>query len=295
MANQCKYKILINGRNTNFVTDFIQYTETYFKCLSTTDCFVDIANHFELFPPDAYVVFTESRDSKLLTQTNPIKEHPFYNGAPIIVICDENTSKELEYTARCLVDLLVKRPISADNLALRIIRFFEERGEAPKYIEQAAPARQMRNFLDTEEEAPRAEALTMAREAIAPAPAAPAEKKNILVVDDDRTILKMLKAALEERYDVTTMVNGIMVEKFIESRQVDLVILDYEMPVETGAEIFRKLKNNPKATNIPVCFLTGVSERDKILEIMSLKPHGYLLKPIDMDMLLSTVSGLTEE
>ena len=119
-------------------------------------------------------------------------------------------------------------------------------------------------------------------------------KKHILVVDDDRTVLKMLKTALSDKYDVTTMVNGIMVEKFLETKKVDLVILDYEMPVETGAAVFKKIKANEKARKVPVCFLTGISDKEKIMEVMSLKPHGYMLKPIDMDMLFSTISNLIE-
>ena len=106
-------------------------------------------------------------------------------------------------------------------------------------------------------------------------------KKHILIVDDDRTVLKMLKTALEEEYDITTMVNGVM------------VILDYEMPGLTGADIFRKLKVNEKTVKIPVCFLTGISDREKIMEVMSLRPHSYLLKPIDMDMLKAAITNLT--
>ena len=89
------------------------------------------------------------------------------------------------------------------------------------------------------------------------------------------------------------MVNGVAAEKFLEAKNVDLVILDYEMPIETGAEVFRRIKRNPKISHIPVCFLTGISEREKIMEVMALKPHGYLLKPIDMDMLSATVTNLT--
>ena len=40
-----------------------------------------------------------------------------------------------------------------------------------------------------------------------------------------------------------------------------MVILDYEMPGLTGADIFRKLKVNEKTEKIPVCFLTGISLR----------------------------------
>ena len=54
----------------------------------------------------------------------------------------------------------------------------------------------------------------------------------------------------------------------------------------------RKLKENEDYARIPVCFLTGVSERSKVEEIMSLKPNGYLLKPIDMEMLMAAIANL---
>lgn len=297
-----KFKILINGKNSAFVTDFIQHTDLYFKCLSTSDCWQDVINHFELFEPDAYLCFAESMYSNILSQTNTLRDHRFYNGAPLIVICDANTSIEIADHTRYAIDLVIRRPISADNMALRITRFLEERrekAEAERLIAEAARVEQ-------EEKAKQAEELEKAKEILAKAEAAkesgapdPAavraakRKKHILIVDDDRTILKMLKTALEDTYDVTTMVNGIMVEKFLEAKDVDLVILDYEMPVETGADIFRKIKANENANRVPVCFLTGVSEREKIMEVMSLKPHGYLLKPIDMDMLFATITNLT--
>ena len=102
----------------------------------------------------------------------------------------------------------------------------------------------------------------------------------------------MIKAALEDKYDVTAMLNGVMVERFLTMNEVDLVILDYEMPIMTGAAIFRMMKDNEKFAKIPVCFLTGVSERSKVEEIMSLKPRGYLLKPINIEMLLATIANL---
>ena len=289
MANQDgRYKLLINGKNATFVMDFIQHTELYFKCLSTSDCWQDIINHFELLQPDAYVCFIDSMYSKILTQTNTLRDHNAYNDAPIVVIGDASTCDELSHTAFG-IDLIIRRPISADNLALRITRFLEERREA----EEKARLKEEAARLEAEEKKKKEEEEAQEHERMKAAVAASKRKRHILIVDDDRTILKMLKTALEDTYDVTTMVNGIMVEKFLEAKDVDVVILDYEMPVETGADIFRKIKANPKANHVPVCFLTGISEREKIMEVMALKHHGYLLKPIDMDMLFATISNLT--
>ena len=62
------------------------------------------------------------------------------------------------------------------------------------------------------------------------------------------------------------------------------------MPLESGPDVLKKLRDNPTTQNIPVIFLTGISERDKIEKALALKPQGYLLKPIDHIKLLSTIS-----
>lgn len=279
-----KYKILVSGNNPSLIMDFIQHTGTFFKSLSTTPCMRDIIGHFELFSPDAYVCFVNSEHSSILTQISALKRDDAYNGASIFLIGDAKTcdelSKNLMFSAEA--NLIIRRPISVDNLVLRITRYFDElkeagtEEEAGKTIAEAKPAAAVANGKEEEKAA-----------------ADSAKRKHVLVIDDDRIILKMLKEALSDDYDVTTMVNGVAAEKFLESKNVDLVILDYEMPIETGADIFRRIKANPKISHIPVCFLTGISEREKIMEVMALKPHGYLLKPIDMDMLIATVSNLT--
>lgn len=291
-----QYKILVSGNNTSLITDFIQRTETFFKALSTTACWQDVIGHFELFSPDAYVCFLNSEHSSILPQLSALKKDNAYNDAGIFLICDAETCDKLEKDPilKADADLIIRRPISVDNLVLRITRYFDEmkdvksktkaEEEARKAAIKAKVAAVLANKKEDEE----------AAAAVNEKPLENSGKKHILVIDDDRIILKMLKTALSDNYDVTTMVNGVAAEKFLESKNVDLVILDYEMPIETGADVFRRIKANPRISHIPVCFLTGISEREKIMEVMALKPHGYLLKPIDMDMLSATVSNLTQ-
>ncbi|MGN0695468.1 MAG: two-component system response regulator [Oscillospiraceae bacterium] len=268
-----KYRILLSGGSSTIVSEFFRFTDSRFKCLTTSSCITDILNHFELFQPDAYICFIDSEFSDALSKIDAIKASSVYNGAPVIVVGPVEACNAIESRDIKTPDMLIKRPISTDNLSLSVVRFLERRAEAgTRPVPPPASA----------EEPP-------AEEKSAAAPA----KKHVLVVDDDRSILKLLKTALSDEYEVTTMLNGVLVEKFLSSRQVDIIILDYEMPIETGADIFRKIKKNSSTENIPVCFLTGVSEREKIIEIMRLKPHGYLLKPIDMDMLRAAISNLT--
>lgn len=277
-----KRKILINGRNQNLVSDFLQYTEAFFDTLSTSSHHSDIINHFNYFKPDVYVAFIDGGIEPFIQHITDLRESSYYNGAAIVLIGDADACNMIERRARDIADLIIRRPVTTDNLALRINRHLDDL--------QNEKARRMSFSEKTEQ----MDALIKAAEAALSeaAPIAAGGKKHILVVDDDRTVLKMVKTALEGSYDITTMANGAMIDKLLAAKKVDLIVLDYEMPIETGADIFRRLKKNPKSANIPVCFLTGVSDRAKIMEVMSLKPHGYILKPIDMDMLTATIKNL---
>lgn len=286
-----KYRVLINGRNNALVTDFIQHTEAFFDALSTSECWQDILGHFKVFNPEAYVCFVEPDYEKTIGQIKMLKTSGYYNGAAIVLIGDSDTCNRIEENARYTADVLICRPVTPDNLMLRITRYFDDVKEAKEKIKAKELARQTE--AEAQQAAIEAKAAEIAAKEMETASNSE-EKKHILIVDDDRTVLKMLKSALGDRYEVTTMINGVMVEKLLDTKKVDLIILDYEMPIETGADIFRRIKNNPKSSHIPVCFLTGVSAREKIMEVMQLKPHGYLLKPIDMDMLSATIRTLTD-
>jgi len=300
------YKTLVSGKNYTLVKDFLQYTYNYFKCLSTTDCWHDIDGHFELFDPDVFVYFMGSdidETADLIFKIKRLSDLPEEKDVIIVLISSVDNCAAVEAKYPYLADVLITRPVSADNIALRIIKFLEKKQEAEeqkkaKIAEREAQEKAAELEAKRQEEAAELEAKRQ-EEARAAELALEAEiekvnaRKHILIVDDDRNILKMLKSALSDNYDVTTIINGSLVEKIIETKKVDLIILDYEMPIETGKDIFIRIKKKPLAKDIPVCFLTGVNEREKIQEVMSLSPDGYLLKPVNMDMLKSTIINLT--
>ena len=113
-------------------------------------------------------------------------------------------------------------------------------------------------------------------------------RRHILVVDDDVRVLRLLKVHLQD-YDVATAINGKLALKFLENKTTDLILLDYEMPGENGPEVLKKLRANGKIKDIPVIFLTGVADSEKIQEVLLMKPEGYLLKPINKVKLLETI------
>ena len=114
-------------------------------------------------------------------------------------------------------------------------------------------------------------------------------KKMILVVDDDPTYLKLIKEWLKDDYRVGMANSGMQAITWLANNTADLVLLDYEMPTIKGSKVLEMLKSEANSSTIPVMFLTGKSDKESIMEVLALKPAGYLLKTIDRATLLDTL------
>ncbi len=276
-----KPKLLVINKVSALTKDFMIHTMEYFDCISSSDLESDIKKHLRLFEPEGCIYFmdTFSRDKLLMIQNLKIELERF--SVSLIVIASNEAWQEIQKGTVLLADLLIHRPISPDNMVLMIMNFLEERKfEAPKEAEASVSEESSVASVDTAENVPSDE---------------PAHKKNVLIVDDDRGILKMLKAALEDSYEITTIINGTLVEKFLETKSCDLIILDYEMPIMNGYDVFKNLKGKQETKNIPIIFLTGLTDSEKIRQIMLLRPSGYLLKPVNMDLLSSAIKNILME
>jgi len=115
------------------------------------------------------------------------------------------------------------------------------------------------------------------------------EKKKILAVDDDGLILRTIHKLIGNDYDMTYCTSGDKALVLIDQKPFDLILLDYEMPSMSGKDVLSLMRTTTGMKEMPVIFLTGVSDRKKVMEIVDLNPSGYLLKPIDADMLKKTI------
>lgn len=106
------------------------------------------------------------------------------------------------------------------------------------------------------------------------------KRRHILIVDDDLDQLIQIKGHLIEFYDVTAVRSGHDALKYLESHDADLVLLDYKMPQMDGPDVLESIRKSERHPDIPIVFLTGISDRDTVLDIiLELKPQGYLIKP----------------
>ena len=118
----------------------------------------------------------------------------------------------------------------------------------------------------------------------------------ILVVDDDVSNLKMASRILSsENLRVSCMKSGEDAILFLQDNRPDLILLDYEMPGMDGRETFMKIKENLETRNIPVLFLTGISDKAHIYAALELEPAGYILKPAAEEKLFSQIEQALAE
>ena len=85
-------------------------------------------------------------------------------------------------------------------------------------------------------------------------------KKRILVVDDERDIVEFLTQLLEDNgYEVTSAYDGMQGMEMVQKSRPDLILLDLQMPEETGTGLYRKLHHKKEYKDIPVIVISGLA------------------------------------
>ena len=107
-------------------------------------------------------------------------------------------------------------------------------------------------------------------------------KAHILVVDDDRSIVKVVRSYLEQAgYDVSTALDGEHALHLLRSERPDLMVLDLMLPDRDGWEITRIVRNDQSLGAMPIIMLTArVEDTDKIIGL-ELGADDYMTKPFN--------------
>lgn len=117
-------------------------------------------------------------------------------------------------------------------------------------------------------------------------------RKNILVVDDNFDVRRLLKKVLEiAGYDVSEAVDGEDALRSVEGRVPDLILMDIRLPGQyDGLETTGRLKDDARLQRVPIVALTAsVLERDR-QQALAAGCSGFIAKPVD----ISTLPGLVE-
>lgn len=117
-------------------------------------------------------------------------------------------------------------------------------------------------------------------------------RENLLVVDDDPMIHRMLDFAFRDSgFSIVSKLNGEDASKWVEENHPALsaMVLDWEMPGISGLDLLKKLKKDDRFRDIPVVMLTSHSEKSEIQQGIDAGAYYYITKPFNKEFLKSII------
>ena len=264
-------KVLVTGKNRKVASDICEHLQTD-RGYVTIKCDPNKRALFDLMLtelPKVVIICLGDESSVTIQAYNVMRRALMQGNITTIVVTDESDEKLfMEYTELERVFFL-SRPVS-------LFALYEKLSEIEKKLEEEKEQNlsSFREFVN--ENMP--------------------GRKQILVVDDDSEQLIHIKEQLEEFYDVTCVRSGEAAFRFLAKKKCDLILLDYLMPMMDGPEVLRNLHDTKDWEDILVIFLTGVTEKKKVIQTLAeLRPQGYLVKPSKKSEIVAKIIDALEE
>ncbi len=117
------------------------------------------------------------------------------------------------------------------------------------------------------------------------------EPKVILVVDDEEAMRAGLKRLLEsEGYFVVTAEDGLELAKILETKKLDLILLDIQLPWVDGIEICTLLKEDSEVGKVPIVIMSARHDEDTVKRAIQAGCEEFIAKPISVEIISSVVS-----
>ncbi len=119
--------------------------------------------------------------------------------------------------------------------------------------------------------------------------------RKILVVDDERQIVKLVEINLKKHgYEVLCAYDGVEALEKVDSEKPDMIVLDVMMPRMNGFDVLKRLQANPDTERIPVIMLTAKAQDADIFQGWQAGVSSYLTKPFNPRELLTFVERIFE-
>lgn len=249
-------RIMVTGRNRKIAGDVCSHLEADrgyvpMKCQAAKTPLLDMVLS-EM--PHVIIVCAGNETADTVKVFDVLKESTRAGFSSIIVIANDEDKKTFINNTKLRKSSFLARPVSLMALYTKLEEFEE------KYKDNNSMDFSMITEFENEQEE--------------------FTRKHILVVDDEADQLAAIKENLAEFYEVTLINKGKNVFRYLEKYKVDLILLDYVMPEMDGPEVLKLLRAHPDYKEIPIVFLTGVSDKETIIKtLVELKPQGYILKP----------------
>lgn len=113
--------------------------------------------------------------------------------------------------------------------------------------------------------------------------------RQIMIVDDDPILLQTLEIFLKEHYQVAAFQKVESAIAYLEEQAVDIIFLDIRMPEISGIMAFDMIRKCKNGEQVPIIFLSGLSDKRTVTECIDLGASSYLLKPVNKTLLIETI------
>ena len=117
---------------------------------------------------------------------------------------------------------------------------------------------------------------------------------NVMVVDDVEANIKILVESLSDEYYVSVAMDGESALEYIADNPPDIILLDIMMPGMDGYEVCEKVKRNPATRNIPVIFLTALTDEQDESRGLDLGAVDYIAKPFNPGLVKARIRNQLE-
>ena len=117
---------------------------------------------------------------------------------------------------------------------------------------------------------------------------------NILYVEDEEDIRNIMEPVLKEFFSTVYVANdGHDGLEIFESKSIDMVLTDIEMPVMSGLDMIEKIRE--LSSDIPICIISAFNDTQKFTRAIRYRVNRYLLKPIEQDSVIKTINDMLVE
>jgi DNA-binding response OmpR family regulator len=121
------------------------------------------------------------------------------------------------------------------------------------------------------------------------------ETALVLVVDDQRDILGLIRLRLEQAgYEVITASDGERALELVRNRRPNLVVLDVMLPIIDGREVTRRIRDDASTAGIPVLLVSASVHEHEVQEGLEAGADDYLPKPFTAQVLRDRVQAVLE-